>query len=146
MPGEQIDDAALAEVAERDLGPDRPARGHEPPSDLLGHAGMAGCQKVGELPASPADNDVELELERAADAAQGVERHRPTPALDQGHRRRRDTSSFCDIGLSPAEAVANASNDAAHLKGVHRNNCHGARPSLGYGQRADLRRRCILSA
>lgn len=83
MPCDDVDDAALAEVAERDLRPRGPPRGAEHPRHLLVHPGVAGREHSVERGPAPPKHDLDPHLEHDADASEEGDRDPlDVPALD----------------------------------------------------------------
>jgi hypothetical protein len=142
VPGDEVDDTALAEVAEGHLRTDLPTRGLEPPGYLLGHSRMTRREEVEKLPASPPEDDVDPKLERAPDPPKRAERHVSRPAFDQRDRRRRDPGPLRHVRLSPPQAMAKAADSPPDLELIHRPDRDRGRSSAAHRRRT--LRSCLI--
>ncbi len=107
MPGEDVDDAALAVDRERHLRREDPVR-HclaEPARDRLVQHRVRPIEQPVEVATTPARDEIDPDLERCADGPQAVDGLRADlPALDPRDRRLGDARSGLEVRLAPATA------------------------------------------
>ena len=119
-PRDKINDAALPEVVERDLGADVPLDANEQARDGLRHRGMAGGEKAIESGATPAGIEHEANLERSCDTAQPAEGHSIDPtSLDLRVRAAGDSGFRSDGALRPPESMAELPEHAPDREIIH---------------------------
>lgn len=121
MPGDEIDDASLAEMVERHLRPDLPPRRSKHPGHRFGHVRVALGEHAIERAASPARLDRELDLEDGRDPAKLPEGDLvEMTTLDRRIQPQRDPSLLCDVALPPVEALPKPAKHATDADVIHR--------------------------
>src|SRR5215211_4885560 len=102
MPGQDIDDATLPVVRERDLGPHNPAADPRyPANEVLRQRSVRLVRDALEEGASGARQQLDPDLERPGNGADGLELQcGEVAALDAGHRRIGDLCRSRDVRLA----------------------------------------------
>lgn len=81
---------------------------------------MPLIQDAVQVAAAPAQDRHQLRIELAGEALELADRDRGDPApLDERHQALRDASPCAEIGLAPAEAVAQGAEASAESRVVH---------------------------
>jgi hypothetical protein len=120
VPGDEVNHATLAEVAERHLRPNLPPVTLEVIGHHFRHSRVAFGEESKQLAAAPADIDADFDLERLANLPDGRKREAADLAtFDQRTRRGRDARSSREIHLPPTKAQPHPSERAPKCKVFH---------------------------
>lgn len=114
MEGEQVDTAALAVMAERDLGPHDPAGRLEQLRKAGLESGVARIEQSVQLAAAPSAIHLEVDVEGLADPAKCPHRKADRSlALELRDGAPADPGSASEVRLTPSEAKTERANDLA---------------------------------
>lgn len=123
MPRDQVDDATLAEVVERDFGPDLPAVVEQHASHRFGHRRVAAAEEPVQPGATPPWFEGQPNLQHARDSPERRDLDSLDLAtLDPRVRRRRGCRPKRHVSGAPAKADAQLTKHSADGEIVHRHN------------------------
>jgi len=120
MKRKQINAATFAVMVERDLGIDLPAMRLEPALPVFLEAGMIGIEEATEVAVRHVNRHPKITAGSGDRRAKRAERMPiEPPRLELGDERPRHRSGSGQVGLAPALAVAEGTNDATDEMVVH---------------------------
>lgn len=120
VPSKRIDGAAVAVPSERHLKTDLPAPALEQRGQASYQTRMTLVEESIELAAPPPDVQDKLRVECAEDATEHADAEvLDMPALEGRHPSLADRGATGEVGLTPAEAMAQGTGDAPEAKLAH---------------------------
>ena len=122
MPGEDVDDTALAVDRERDFGCKDPCGQFVPErsSNRLVQRRVPAVEESVEIASSPARHQIHPDVQGSRDRPNAVDRLRPDlPPLDPGDRRLGDAGLVRQILLAPTASLTDEPDDGPEPEVVH---------------------------
>jgi len=120
MPGEHVDEAALAVFIEGHLWPREPAEADEPCDEILDKDRVPAVDEAIEVASPRPGTMIERHLERPSDRGEGPERDRTEmPSLDPRHGRLGYSGKARHVDLAKVLPNSDRSKDGSEAKHIH---------------------------